>query len=284
MHIFVGAQIKKELADNLNFNNNFHEFALQAGYISGESNNNYLNTQFWQRQHEAYFPEDADLFKSEFHNEINEKGDFAGINIKSNYRFNLELNRFASFGMGCWLDYDKIVFDLDYENSLEDIYTVKQGVEFDQVNDYITTETEHIYAEKQSISATSQLRLPIALEFRIADDDISSNDPFSLRNFVYRLSSTFFYNYSQLEDTYNTITSEPNMIIIEHGNGFVEEEHDTQSILTADKKITKRSSSRKQFAAGIGYRHSGNVSIDLAVIYDYPTDDYLFGLSFTIRT
>jgi hypothetical protein len=115
------------------------------------------------------------------------------------------------------------------------------------------------------------------------DSDLSLNDGFGLRNFVFRLGSTFILNSENIEDTYNVVENLPNYMITEYGDGSINEEHDSENTFTSEKTITKRTESAKRFSAGIGYKHSQNVSIDLGAYYDYDTEDYSFGIAFTLN-
>ncbi|MCF7912067.1 MAG: hypothetical protein K9M99_06040 [Candidatus Cloacimonetes bacterium] len=282
-HYYIAAELKKYLGNSFEEELDFYEFGLSCGYLSGDSKNNSLTHRVWQRTHEDYFPEDNITYSDDRNQEVNEAGDFSGFDLNSHFRFNLVLNKYACFGMGCFVKYNYLKHDLDYEADFENIHTTLLGSEFDEEFDTISTETEYLLAEKESIDQTTEMRLPIALEFKIDDDDLSDNDAFSMRNFVYRLSSTFIYNYQNDEDSYNDIVHEPYFIIVEYGTGEVEEDHDSDNVLSSKKTIRKTAISRKLFSAGIGYRHSDNVNIDFAVSYDSEAEDFFFGLSFTVK-
>ena len=82
--------------------------------------------------------------------------------------------------------------------------------------------------------------LPIALEFKMPDSDISPNDAFGLRNFVFRLGSTFILSSEYMENTYNIVENLPNFVVTEYGNGTYNEVHESENTFTSEKTITKR--------------------------------------------
>ena len=282
-NIYVSTLLKKEFSDTFESEAGFWELGLMAGYLSGEKENCTEYHQISESYENAIMLEDRAYYASDEFLKYGEKGDFNGFNLAAHYRINLPLNQYAAFGLDGYYNYSRKDFTLDYESELLNVYSYQYGIAMDVIGDYVTTETEYLSADKETIQKNSCFRLPIALEFKMPDSDLSPNDGFGLRNFVFRLGSTFILSSENMENTYNVVEKLPNFVVTEYGDGAINEEHDSENTFTSEKTITKRTESAKRFSAGIGYKHSQNVSIDLGAYYDYDTEDYSFGIAFTLN-
>ena len=282
-HFYLSSRLKKGLKGSFDGNAGFCEFALLGGLISGDSEGSYDSNMSSQIVYNDTIPEDIITEENNSCFAYCEKGDHTGFDFNTHFRMNLPLNNYALFGIGCYYGYTYLNYQLNHSSKYNISSATTTGSLFDDDDDIISTSHEFLSADKESINQKSYLRIPIALEFKIADDQLTSFDVFSLRNFVYRLGTTFIYNTRNIEDTYNDVIHQPHFEIIEYGDGTVYESHEGENTLKSEKTITKSNESLKRFSAGIGYKHSQNVRIDLATYYDCDTEDYYFGLSFTIK-
>ena len=282
-HVYLSSRLKKGLETSYGKYTGFYEFVLSGGMISGDSEKSSNRTISSEKVQNDTIPENVVTDEYYDNSFTNEEGEHTGFDLKSHFRMNLPLNNYAIFGLACYYSYTYLNYQLDYTDQYENISTTTIGPAFDDEFDVTCSSTEFLTAEKESIKQNSCLRIPIALEFKIDDDHLSKFDVFSLRNFVYRIGTTFIYNTQNIENTYNNVEHHPNFSITEYGDGTVYEGHDAENTLNSEKTITKSSESLKRFSAGIGYKHSDNVRIDLASYYDCNTEEFYFGLSFTIK-
>ncbi len=220
-----------------------------------------------------------------FHNTTSteENGDISGTSFTGHWLANLPLNDFANFGLGGYYYYSHLTGNYDYIVDTDGVTSYQIGSAIDTENEFTQTTTQYLSADKQTITEASTIRIPVAFEFKIPDNHTSINDGFGLRNFIFRLGSTFALRSTKVENTYDVIEKQPNFVITEYGDGTVTENHDAENELNSNKGIMKTIQSSKRFSGGIGYVHSENVNIDLGGYFDYDTEEYLIGISFTIK-
>jgi hypothetical protein len=284
-NIYLSSVLKKELDSYFESEPGFWEFGLLGCYITGDKESSHQSHLVSERYDDALMPDDSEINTSDEYFNTMDKGDYNGFNLAAQVKFNLPLNEYAAFGIGGYYDYSLTNLTSDYESEILKINTYQYGLAMDNINDLFITETEFLSADKESITKETSLRIPVALEFKFPDYDITDHDGFGLRNFVFRLGSTFILNGKNTENNYNVIESLPNFIITEYGDGTITEQHDGENTLSSQKTINKYLESRKRFSAGIGYKHSRNVSIDLGGYYDFNDEiEYSYiGLAFTIK-
>lgn len=280
--LFGGIQLEKELEKNIT-DTGFYEYSLNFGLISGDKESYYERNYFIEK----VCSDTNTVNNSTVTEEIDEcemaQGDHTGFDVKTHFRVNLPLNEYALFGIGCFYKYSYINHQLEFDNDYEQIESELYGEEFDDELDFVSTFTKQYSGDLETIDQGSELRLPMVLEFKIDKDHLSSNDGFSLRNFVYRIGTTFIFYTDKVEDTYTVEDYEPWMRFTEYGDGSLYVCHDDVYSINSNKQIDEKRESLKQFSAGLGYVHSKNVKIDLAANYNTDTENYTLGLSFTIR-
>ncbi len=276
--------LKKNLESSFDGEKGFWKTGIKIGYISGDKEDSWQNHFISEEKIDSLnsieytYIETTDNFSS-----TDENGNVSGIHLGSYFLVNLPLNDYSLFGFGGYYNYSNTCGNYDYVSEILNIETYQIGSEIDTETEYTQTETEYLSADKQTIIKSSNFRIPIALELKIPKNHTSQNDGFGLRNFVFRLGSTFFLNYTETEDTYDVIEKNANFVITEYGDGTVTENHDAENELNSNKVITKKIDSKKRFSAGIGYKHSDNLSIDLGGYYNYSTENYFVGISFTVN-
>lgn len=282
--LYLAIELKKDLPKAYEGRKFFWETGAAAGYIFGDRENYYSRTTEIEKEH--INAPGSGFYTSDFSSNemtVDESGDISGAHFDTHFLVNLPLNDYAAFGFGSYFNYSSTTGNYDYESELMNLQVYQQGEEVDDMEDYTRTQQEYAKADKQSITNNTEFRVPIALEFRIPEAHTSKNDGFGLRNFVFRIGSTFQMNRHYIEDTFNSLEKVPNQLIIEYGDGSLTESHDDSILLESNKNIRETIESTKRFSGGIGYQHSENVSIDLGGFYNYDTDNYYVGLSFTIN-
>ena len=282
--LYLALQLKKDLPKAYEGRKFFWETGVTAGYIFGDREN--YSSRTTEIEKEYINAPSSGIYVSDFssfEDIVDESGDISGAHFDTHFLVNLPLNDYAAFGFGSYFNYSSTTGNYDYESEIMNLSVYQQGEEVDDMYDYTRTQQEHAKADKQSITNNSEFRVPIALEFRIPEAHTSNNDGFGLRNFVFRVGSTFQMTRHYIEDTYNSVERVPSQIITEYGDGSLSEAHDDSILLESSKNIRETIESTKRFSGGIGYQHSENVSIDLGGFYNYDTDHYYVGLSFTIN-
>ena len=281
--IYFATTLNKEIDSKYNGERGFWEVAMSAGYTFGDKENLWQTHLVSEEKRDSLNSLEYTILEQQDHlRSWDENGDFSSLHFSSYFLMNLPLNNYANFGYGITYNFANTVGNYDVEDETHKIDIEQMGPSIDTENEYTRTETEYFLGEMESIVNNSEFIIPVALEFKIPNNHTSSNDGFGLRNFLFRLGSTFVYDYTSTENTYTDIDSQINFSITEYGDGTVEEDHIASNELSSNKEITTEATSSKIFTAGIGYEHSDNVSIDLGGKYNYNTEDYFLGLSFTI--
>ena len=282
--LYFASTLSKEIKGFSNDENGFWETGINFGLISGEKEVSMQNHLIYEEKVDSLFSSDYTIIEAtDNYNSTNENGDIAGVHFGTHFLVNLPLNNYSIFGFGGYYSYSNNCGNYDYVSERLNVSSYQIGSDIDTSSEFVQTETEFLSADKQTIVTFSGLRIPIALEFKIPDEHTSKNDGFGLRNFAFRVGSTFFLNSTKTENTYDVIEKNPNLIITEYGDGLINESHDPENELNSNKEIIEIVTSTKQFSAGIGYKHSNNLSIDLGGYYNCDSEDYYLGLSFTIN-
>ena len=275
--------LKKNLESYFEGEKGFWETGLKVGYIAGDKEDSWQNHFISEEKVDSLNSLEYTIIETTNNlSETDEDGDISGFHWGSHFLANLPLNDYSIFGIGVYYNYSNTCGNYDYVSEINNIESYQIGSSINTDSEYTKTETEYFSADKQTITKSSNFRIPIALEYKIPENHTSQNDDFGLRNFVFRVGTTFFLNCTETEDTYDVIKKHANLVITEYGDGTITENHDAKNELNSNKKIIKRIESKKRFSAGIGYKHSDNLSIDLGGYYNYDTDNYLIGVSFTI--
>ena len=282
--LYFSTILKKDLESSFEGENGFYETGLNVGYILGDKEDSWQNNYISEEKIDSLNSVEYTFIEiTDNLSYTEENGDVSGIHFGSHFLVNLTLNDYSIFGFGGYYNYSNICGNYDYVSEILNIESYQIGSEIDTETEYTQTETEYLSADKQTIIKSSNFRIPIALELKIPENHTSQNDGFGLRNFVFRLGTTFFLNCTETENTYDVIEKNPNLIITEYGDETVTENHDAENELNSNKEIIKRVESSKRFSAGIGYKHSDNLSIDLGGYYNYGTENYFVGISFTVN-
>lgn len=113
-------------------------------------------------------------------------------------------------------------------------------------------------------------------------DDLSANDPFSLRNFSFRIGTIFISTKTIINGKKQVTDSYPYTTVIEYENGNVEVDYDDNYYVSTSEN-SEDIVGKKRFCGGIGYHHSDNLQINLGGYIDEDGENYFIGISFTVR-
>ncbi|MCD4820403.1 MAG: hypothetical protein K8S23_17120 [Candidatus Cloacimonetes bacterium] len=213
---------------------------------------------------------------------LEDKGDLSG-NISHFFtKVNLPLNNNVYFGLGANYNYNFLERKTNfYDTTISETEHI-ENIEFDTIEDIRISNNEKRSADRTYQKQNSIFRIPVGLEFKIPKADLTNNDKFGLRNFCFRIGTTFISQKIIENDKKQIIESIPNTTITENGEGDVDiniSDNDYSSISTHSKEV----SGKKIFTAGIGYEHSKNLNIDLGGTIDEQGDNYTIGLSFSLK-
>jgi len=262
----------------------FWSTGIGFGFISGDyqyENHHIIDN---EQMTNNFSNDESDAIETYKENDcLEESGDYSGAHLDLFAKINLPLNEYADFGFAGYYKYLEKNRNTDYTRDFTSEEMYQSGEEFDSATEAIIKETSHITADKEFLSCTTTFKVPVGLEFRLPQKDISLNDGFGLRNFIFRIGSVYTYRKYTTEATYDNNETYPLTTITEYGNGEISESHDEQNSLYSEKKKSTTITSRNVYTGGIGYKHSENVSIDLGGYIDENTKDYFVGLSFTIK-
>ncbi len=216
------------------------------------------------------------------HQYINDIGDYNGSNFIFYGKFNIPYDEIINFGFGAFYDYRVVERDTDYIEDEINISEYTEGSSFNDENDYIITETSKLTADRTFEKQIYQMRIPVGLEFRMPKKDLTDFDTFGLRNFSFRIGTTYFYTKTIINDIKQVTDSCPLTTITEYGDGEVEIIID-DNYYQSTSEHTEDIIGMKRFSGGIGYHHSENLQIDFGGFIDDNGKNSLIGISFSIK-
>ncbi|MDO9576351.1 MAG: hypothetical protein Q7J16_00525 [Candidatus Cloacimonadales bacterium] len=216
------------------------------------------------------------------HQYTNDIGDYKGSNFIFYGKFNIPYDEIINFGFGTFCDYRVVERETDYIEDEINISEYTEGSSFNDENDYIITETSKLTADRTFEKQIYQMRIPVGLEFRMPKKDLTDFDTFGLRNFSFRIGTTYFYTKTIINDIKQVTDSCPLTTITEYGDGEVEINID-DNYYRSTSDHTEDIVGMKRFSGGIGYHHSENLQIDIGGYIDDNWKNSLIGISFSIK-
>jgi hypothetical protein len=208
---------------------------------------------------------------------ISDAGDYKGSSLDIFGRLQIPIGETINFGIGGYFNYHKTTRSTDYNSETNEITEILYNYEH---YDYKLTNHSKLIADRTYESIYSGYKIPVGLEFRMPKDDLSQHDSFSLRNFSFRIGTTFFSTRTIINDKHQITESLPYTTTYESGDGNVTIDIDNNHF-TSTSIRTENIKGKKRFSAGIGYRHSENLQIDLGGYGD--EEDFFVGISFTVK-
>ncbi len=210
-------------------------------------------------------------------------GSYLGWHTKLIGRSAVNFSENVSFGYGLTFDLQTFNRKADMNSYLNRVTYHQEGLDFDDINDIRTTERT-AYKSKNELAQTNlQTILPIGLEFSMPKTSLTDHDDFGLRNFTFRLGTTFIHNYKFRDYRTKIDEMEYSTIITEDGSGNVSESHSDDNMLYAFKNKSSDSMADKRYSAGIGYNHSEFLNIDIGGYINGNGDEFFIGAMFTVK-
>ncbi len=261
----------------------FWELGFRFGFSSGdyesskddklnyEQNMDYADTSYvnWNRV-------------SSEHTYVNDKGDYDGSNANLYGKLHIPFSELINFGIGAFYDYQVMTRETDYIEETNNRTEYTEGGSFDDGNDSIRTENSKLTADRTYEKQIYEYRIPVGLEFRMPKKDLSNNDAFGLRNFSFRIGTTFISTTTIVNDKKQITDSYPYTTVTEYGDGDVIVNTD-DNYYASTSEHSEDTVGKKIFSGGIGYNHSDNLKINLGGYIDEHCENYFIGISFSVR-
>ncbi len=211
---------------------------------------------------------------------VSDVGNYTGSSMDIFGRLHVPIGKIINLGIGGFYNYNKTTRSTDY---ISEITTATEYIYNGSINDsqdYTSTVSSKLVADRTYETQYATYRIPVGLEFRMPKDDLTENDPFSLRNFSFRIGTAFISSHTIINDKHQITDSHPHITTTEYGDGNVNIDIE-DNYYTSTSARTENIKGEKQFSAGIGYHHSENLQIDLG---GYGGDEISFvGISFTVK-
>ncbi|GEM_PF-3911082 len=211
------------------------------------------------------------------------EGSYLGFRSLLSARSSLFFSEYVCFGYGVNMDLQTFRRESDNDHEMTNIYLSRVGELFDTIEDM--RNTVHLaYMFKQEMTQTTiNTVFPVGLEFSLPKSSLTDNDSFTLRNFTFRLGTTFHHlqRYTDWRNVLDDVEVYTN--ITEYGDGNVSEYHPTGLNVIASKESAKESRGFKRFTAGLGYEHSDYLNIDFGGYVDSNMENYFIGAMFTVK-
>ena len=264
-------------------NDGFWQFGAMLGTSLGDYESSSDNRLNWSKDRNYDYSDNinADSYEAYIkHDLVSDVGDYDGSSMDIFGRLNVPIGEFINLGIGGFYNYNKTTRNTGY---ISETTTATEYIYNGSVNDsqdYTITTNSKLVADRTYETQYAAYRIPVGLEFRMPKDDLTENDPFSLRNFSFRIGTTFISSHTSINDKHQITDSHPEITTTVYGDGNVNIDINDNYYKSTSIR-TENIIGEKQFSAGIGYRHSENLQIDLG---GYGGEDVFFvGISFTVK-
>lgn len=282
VEVFVNAGYRHNLDDATpRLKKSFWEVNLGLGGFEGSYKDNTSSTVNFNKAYTDTADVTWDIY--DYTNTNTAEGSDLGVHAKFMGRSSVYFSDYVCFGYG--LTFDMRSFDRETDNDYSLISKTLHlvGEEFESSEDRRQT-IEESYSKKIELTQTNLTTiLPVGLEFSLPKTSLTDNDAFSLRNFTFRLGTTFIQNMTNIDSRSKLNSVEVYSSITEYGDGEVYENHDTDNTYVNYQYKTHKTQGTKRFTAGIGYNHSENLNIDLGGYINSSGEDFFVGAMFTVK-
>jgi len=284
--VFLKAGYRKN-ADNMTprFKQGFWEVGFGMGLFGGT----YKNYMEYKMMTEEITIDTADL-ESQIIDILDgvqkggDEGSYLGWHSILTGRSAINFSEYVSFGYGATFDMQTFNRKSDYDMLTVNAFVYHQeGTAFNDANDTRSTQSLSYNGKTELAQTNLVTTLPVGLEFSMPKTSLTDNDSFSLRNFCFRIGTTFIHNYNYKDYRRKMISFEVLSNIIEYGDGTVTEDHDDPSYSMGERSKSYDSYGTKRYSAGIGYNHSDFLNIDVGGYIDANTDEFFIGAMFTVK-
>ena len=169
-----------------------------------------------------------------------------------NGRLNIPLDENVHFGIGAFLNKSTTNRETNYTESLNDVldydYT---DIDYNE-NDYLTTETSQLSADRNFEILRTIFACPAGLEYRTGKEN----------KWSLRFGSIFTMTNQTINDAKQITGSEPHITETEYGDGDIDIDFD-DNIYESTSEHTRTTSSSMVFTYGLGYNPMENLQIDV---------------------
>lgn len=261
--IKIGGSIKNVFmqADHRK-NDGYWKIGTILGINYGKYENS-VNNDFYSNVQNVYTNSlDNDTFTESDYLTTNDIGNISGYNMEISSHFHYPVADIINFGLGFYWNFNKLERETDYTYQSQNISESVYNNSFDDYLDQIETTTMKSYSERTYIDYHYQYRIPVGIEIRMPDADLTDNDSFILRKFSFRIGTTYYSNRTVIFDKHEVQDDNPTTIIIVDGTGDVSVETEDNQFMSTSTR-TEDIYGAKRFSVGLGYRHSENLSINL---------------------
>lgn len=214
--------------------------------------------------------------------EENYSGDLGGFRFEAFGNHNSSLNDYLFFGYGLNMNVLNTTQKLTYSNIIKSTETQQNGSSNFESEDFTKNNTIICNYDVKNIVSDINITIPLGLEFRLPKSDLTDHDSFTLRNFCFRLGTLYTHRLYN-NDSRKVFKSSYDYYEINYGDGTIENGSEDDFSINVKKSITDIAESNKRFTAGIGYKHSDNLTIDLGGYMDSNKDNYYIGAMFTLK-
>jgi len=262
-------------------NDGFWQFGAMLGTSLGNYESSSNNQLDWTKNRVYGDTTNSDLLETyaEYYL-VSDVGDYDGSSMDIFGRLNVPIGEFINLGIGGFYNYNKTTRNTGYISETTTATEYIYNGSFNDSQDYTITANSKLVADRTYETQYAAYRIPVGLEFRMPKDDLTENDPFSLRNFSFRIGTTFISSHTSINDKHQITDSHPQITTTVYGDGNVNIDIN-ENYYKSTSIRTENIIGEKQFSAGIGYRHSENLQIDLG---GYGGEDVFFvGISFTVK-
>jgi hypothetical protein len=283
--IFASTKFRHNLdTPNDRLKQSFWEFSLGLGGFGGSCTNEVQHDlSYIKHLADSTFVEGTETESYGYQTKSGSTGDYLGLHSRLTGRSSVYLSDYVCFGYGFSMDLQSYDRQTDNKYSTHAVEEHQEGSGFDSAADTRTTNTMSYSFELQHTQTDLQTLLPVGLEFYLPQSSLSPHDAFSLRNFAFRLGTTFIHNLTTIDDRGKLTDLQVNTYISETGDGSVTESHPNNITINTGNNQSRNASGSKRYSAGIGYNHSANLSIDLGGYVDSNGEDFFVGAMFTVR-
>lgn len=184
------------------------------------------------------------------HSSITDNGTKETSAFAINGRLNIPLDENLHFGIGAFLNKSTSHRETDYTESLNDIL----GYDYTDTdyNDYLTTETSQLSADRNFEILRTIFACPAGLEYRTGKEN----------KWSLRFGSIFTMTNQTINDAKQITGSEPHVTETEYGDGHIDIDFD-DNIYESTSEHTRTTSSSMVFTYGLGYNPMENLQIDV---------------------
>jgi len=276
----IGASLRKNLAESEERKNDSYWLVgthLNFGFYNYEYENLY------QENNVTAFYDGLDTLNTDYLmetvniNTTTTKGDQWMLDYDIFSRYNFQLDEKVYLGIGAKLNYKFTKETYDEVDEIDNSEIYLQNNQVSDENDYNITETYLEESDITSETATTDLILPVGLEYKFTRNN----------KWAVRFGASFYNRYRVHNHSKQVTNADPIVIITEYGDetSTVEIEDNTYSSYSNQRKTTLSSTN---YFYGIGFEPTKKLQIDFVGFFDLDHNtlqDFVQSLkmSFTLK-